>query len=127
MESFDLDQCVATHGQTDIGLWFVALWSPQFNTAVGVVFGTVGEDRQSGDKTFVSHGSFVNPRLRRRGIRTRLNDVIFANLKVDMIRSACGSNEGGEAFMRRTGYQRWKDGSWYVRREAWNLMRSVAP
>lgn len=123
IDQFDLARCLATHGQTDIGLWFVALWSPELHTAVGIVYGTLVDDPRSGERTFISHGSFVNPSLRRRGIRTKLNDVIFGNMPVDIIRSERGSAEGGEEFMRRTGYRRDELGNWFVRKETWEAIR----
>lgn len=119
----NLADCVITTGVTDIGLRFIALWSRAVSAALGIVYGVEVTDPRSKCRTFIVHGSFVHPSYRRCGIRSMINDAIFAHLGVELIRSDGGTAEGGDAFMTRTGYKRDAQGGWYVTREVWQQRR----
>ncbi|QOJ04342.1 MAG: hypothetical protein HRU71_12965 [Planctomycetia bacterium] len=120
----NLADCVITTGVTDIGLRFIALWSTAHRAALGVVYGVEATDRRNRCRTFIVHGSFVHPSYRRCGIRSMINDAIFANLGVELIRSDSGTAEGGADFMTRTGYKRDAQGGWYITREVWQQRRA---
>jgi hypothetical protein len=48
--------------------------------------------------------SYVLPRYRRRGVRTKIQECMLNRAERVVVRSTEGSKEGGEAFMRAAGY-----------------------
>lgn len=65
--------------------------------------------------------SFVREQSRRIGVRTAANDFMFANFDADKVTEIVtqGGTDSGAKWMKAVGYQRAKDGHWYVTRRQW--------
>lgn len=69
--------------------------------------------------------SFVKPELRRQGVRTALQNAIWAaHTPEDLTRivTKMGTTDG-LAWMRSRGYQQAKDGYWYCTRKSWKASK----
>lgn len=103
------------------GTFCVVATVPNYPAPIGIVWYAAAHTR----RTFMVISSYVDPRWRRRGVRTRLNAAIFEGYSpevVDRIVTTHGTKkEGGEAFMKATGYRFVPDpfgGSWVLTRQA---------
>jgi hypothetical protein len=76
-------------------------WTDGFPHPVGLVWGIVYYDAKGAPAMWETAYSYVLPAARRHGIRTFIDAQIFAQLKVDVIRTTDGSAEGGAAYLRK--------------------------
>ena len=79
------------------GCWIYSAWHPDWIGPIGFVAGLAGGD------IFQVSQSFVDRRVRRFGIRTKINETIHQHFKV--IQTWGGSETGGKAFMDASGYK----------------------
>ena len=83
------------------GICLYALFVPEFPSPIGMVWGH--EFSVEGNDIFQTHHSYVIPDARRQGVRSKIDEWILHTH--DFIMTGDGSDEGGLAYMRKTGYK----------------------
>lgn len=94
----ELNGAWVTWAPIGFGQRLYALYVPNHPYPVGLAWGVPA------GKCFHVAGSFVQPWARRCGVRSRLNEGIFASFQT--IATGHGSNEGGRQFIRAKKYER---------------------
>jgi len=94
------------------GVIYVYALAENWQCPVAQVWGSI----TAGEKMrFETLHSYTLPFVRRQGLRTLLNDWIFAELRIDVIITGNGSEGGGTEFMASYGYKLHRPtGNWYV-------------
>lgn len=108
-----IETCWIDTVQIGFGITLYVCFSRNFVGPIGFVWGIrTGDDKRNRFDVF---GSYVLDWARRFGVRTKINEVILETH--DVIATAAGSNDGGEAFMKAFGYDHDK------KRMAWSYVK----
>ena len=98
----DLGRTWINYGDLVQGIQTIYLFGQNFVGPVAFVWGHFTKN-DSGKMGFQVVGSFVVEEFRRQGHRTRLQELLFENFKLDYIQTISGT-ETGKAWMDSCGY-----------------------
>lgn len=111
----DMKKCWVTDRDIGQGVRELHVWTPRLGMPIGTLWFVPFGPGVGGKKRVEVLSSYVPEHYRRNGVRTFMNDFLFGDLDVDVIVTASGSSDGGEAFMLAAGYERDEEkGMWYL-------------
>lgn len=115
-----IDRCWVTCNGIGFGVTQFTCFSPIAINPVGLVWAVSMGPGNAGKSRVETYHSYTVPWARRQGVRTLINRKIFEDHGVDVITTQQGSEDGGLAFLRASGYRLDRaTGIWSLTKRAW--------